>query len=66
MWLYPLPCAVALVGWVFVYASTGGLFIAIGAVTLVIGALVFLVWSARRGDWPFGPAGGTVGPSRGE
>jgi amino acid transporter len=62
MWLYPLPCAVALVGWVFVYASTGGLFIAIGAVTLVIGALVFLVWSARRGDWPFGPAD----PSRGD
>ena len=37
MWLYPLPCAVALVGWVFVYASTGGLFIAIGAATLVVG-----------------------------
>ena len=55
MWLYPLPCAVALVGWVFVYLSTGHLFIGIGAATLVVGALVFLVWSARRGDWPFGP-----------
>jgi amino acid transporter len=56
MWLYPLPCAVALVGWLFVYASTGGLFIAIGAGTLLLGLVVFLLWSARRGDWPFGPA----------
>jgi hypothetical protein len=54
MWLYPLPCAVALVGWLFVYASTGRLFILIGAGTLLVGAAVFLVWSKRRGDWPFG------------
>ena len=53
MWLYPLPCLVALVGWLFVYISTGTLFIAIGAATLVAGALVFLVWTARRGEWPF-------------
>jgi amino acid transporter len=59
MWLYPLPCAVALVGWLYVYASTGPLFIAIGAGTLAVGLVVFLVWSARRGAWPFAapPAG---------
>ena len=56
MWLYPLPCAVALVGWLFVYACTGGLFIAIGAGTLLVGAVVFLVWSRRRGEWPFAAA----------
>jgi amino acid transporter len=54
MWLYPLPCAVALVGWLFVYASTGRLFILIGAATLLLGAAVFLIWSRGRGDWPFG------------
>jgi amino acid transporter len=54
MWLYPLPCAVALVGWLFVYVTLGGLFIAIGAGTLLAGFAVFLVWSKRRGDWPFG------------
>lgn len=54
MWLYPLPCLVALVGWLFVYVTTGPLFIAIGAATLVAGFLVFLLWSARRGQWPFG------------
>jgi amino acid transporter len=54
MWLYPLPCAVALVGWLFVYVTLGGLFIAIGAGTLLVGLVVFLVWSRGRGDWPFG------------
>jgi amino acid transporter len=53
MWLYPLPCAVALVGWLFVYLSTGRLFIALGAGTLVVGLAVFLFWSFRRAEWPF-------------
>jgi hypothetical protein len=47
---------VALVGWVFVYASTGGLYIAIGAGTLAVGVVVFLIWAARRNSWPFGPS----------
>jgi APA family basic amino acid/polyamine antiporter len=53
MWLYPLPCIIALVGWLFVYATTGLLFILIGASTLLVGLVVFLVWTKRRGDWPF-------------
>jgi basic amino acid/polyamine antiporter, APA family len=56
MWLYPLPCVVALVGWLFVYISTGGLFIAIGAGTLLAGFIVFLIWARRQGGWPFGDA----------
>jgi amino acid transporter len=56
MWLYPLPCVVALVGWVFVYVTLGGLFIAIGAGTLLVGLVVFLIWARGRGDWPFGTA----------
>jgi amino acid transporter len=56
MWLYPLPCLVALVGWLFVYISTGTLFIVIGATTLAAGLVVFAVWAARRGEWPFGIA----------
>lgn len=54
MWLYPLPCAVALAGWLFVYAGTGRLFILIGAATLLVGFGVFLVWSGRQRTWPFG------------
>jgi amino acid transporter len=56
MWLYPLPCLAALVGWLFVYISTGTLFIAIGATTLAAGLVVFAVWAMRRGEWPFKPA----------
>ena len=61
MWLYPLPCLVALVGWLFVYISTGTLFIAIGATTLAAGLVVFVAWAARRGEWPFKPAGPVAG-----
>jgi amino acid transporter len=53
MWLYPLPCLVALAGWLFVYRSTGTFFIALGATTLVAGLVVFVIWAARRGEWPF-------------
>ena len=55
MWFYPLPCVVALVGWLFVYRGTGRLFIIVGIATLIVGAMVFLIWSKRRGDWPFNP-----------
>lgn len=55
MWLYPVPCLVALVGWLLLYASSGGLFIAIGAATLTAGVLAFLYWSARTRNWPFEP-----------
>jgi hypothetical protein len=53
MWLYPLPCLVALIGWLFVYATTGLLFILIGVSTLLMGVVVFLIWTKRRGEWPF-------------
>ena len=43
MWLYPLPCIVALTGWLFVYAGTGWLFIAMVASTLIVGLVVFLI-----------------------
>ena len=53
MWLYPLPCLVALGGWLYVYLTIGPLFIGIGAVTLIAGLVVFLIWAKRRGEWPF-------------
>jgi amino acid transporter len=54
MWLYPLPCVVALVGWIFVYVSTDLLFILLGAGTLLAGLVVFIVWARGRKEWPFG------------
>lgn len=53
IWLYPLPCMLALVGWVYMYVTQQPLYIAIGLVTLLAGALVFLAWSARTQTWPF-------------
>jgi amino acid transporter len=53
MWLYPLPCLVALVGWLFVYATTGWLYVLMGAATLLVGAVVFLMRANRAREWPF-------------
>jgi amino acid transporter len=57
IWLYPLPCLAALAGWLFVYATSEWLYIVLGVATLAAGVLVFLAWSWRRGEWPFGPGG---------
>lgn len=56
MWLYPLPCIVALAGWLFVYCSTEWLFIAIGLITMASGLVVFLIWAKGTSSWPFGTA----------
>ena len=49
MWLYPLPCALALIGWLYLYVSAGPLFIVLGYATLACGLVAFLIWSRRAG-----------------
>jgi amino acid transporter len=53
IWLYPLPCGLALVGWLYMYACAGWPFILLGLVTLGLGGIVFLLWSMRAKSWPF-------------
>jgi APA family basic amino acid/polyamine antiporter len=53
MWLYPVPAAVALFGWIFVFLTSPFAIVAIGAGTLAAGAGSFLVWAWRTGGWPF-------------
>jgi amino acid transporter len=53
MWLYPLPCGLALVGWLYLYFSSEHLFIILGLATLVAGVLVFVCWTWRTSQWPF-------------
>src|SRR5262249_43225741 len=53
VWLYPMPCLVALGGWLYLYASAQWIYIALGLATLGVGAVVFLVWSRRQRTWPF-------------
>ncbi len=52
MWLYPLPALVALLGWIFVFATTPLLVILFGIGVLVLGCVAFLVWSWRTKLWP--------------
>jgi amino acid transporter len=55
MWLYPLPCLAALVGWMYLYWSAEWLYIVVGLVTLHAGLVAFLVWSRHTEQWPFAP-----------
>ena len=53
MWLYPVPALVALLGWIFVFATTQARVILFGVGVLLLGCLTFLVWSWRARSWPF-------------
>jgi amino acid transporter len=51
--LYPLPALIACAGWIYIFATSGWKFIAIGLLTLVAGIAVFLIRAAVRKSWPF-------------
>jgi len=53
MWLYPVPSLVALLGWIFIFATTPLTVIAFGLGALLLGAVCFAVWSWRGRTWPF-------------
>ncbi len=53
MWLYPLPSLIALLGWIFIFATTPTTVIAFGLGALALGVLCFGVWSWRGKTWPF-------------
>jgi len=54
MWLYPLPALVALLGWIFVFATTQYKVILFGVGVLALGGVAFLLWSRKIERWPFG------------
>ncbi len=60
VWLYPLPNLVALVGWIFVFATTDWPIIFFGMGTLGLGLVCFFIWSWHTRQWPFArePQGG--------
>jgi amino acid transporter len=53
MWLYPVPAVVAVLGWIFVFATTQLLVIVFGVGVLALGCLAFLLWSWNTKRWPF-------------
>ena len=56
MWLYPLPSLIALVGWGYIYISSGHTPIVFSIVVIVAGVLAFLGWARAEREWPFAPA----------
>jgi basic amino acid/polyamine antiporter, APA family len=44
MWLYPLPSIIALFGWVYIFVTSGWIFIGFGFLTLAAGVAVYAVW----------------------
>jgi amino acid transporter len=53
IWLYPVPPLIALVGWIFIFATTDWHIILFGLGSLALGILVFFIWSWRSERWPF-------------
>jgi len=61
IWLYPVPCLIALVGWLFVFATANWKVIAFGLGTLLAGVFFFLIWSWQTKRWPFARASASAG-----
>jgi amino acid transporter len=53
IWLAPVPCGLALAGWLYVYAAPGWQFVGLSGLTLLAGLAAFLVWSRHNREWPF-------------
>lgn len=53
MWLYPLPALVALIGWIFVFLTSGTKPILYSLIALAMGVAAFFIWSKLRKTWPF-------------
>jgi amino acid transporter len=53
IWLYPIPTLIALVGWIFIFATTDWQIILFGLGTLALGIVAFLIWSRHSRSWPF-------------
>jgi amino acid transporter len=53
MWLYPVPSLIALVGWIFIFATTPLSVIAFGLGALLLGVVCFVAWSWKGQTWPF-------------
>jgi hypothetical protein len=56
MWLYPLPALLALGGWLFLLFTTEKHLLAYGALALLTGGGVFMLWSRVTRKWPFAAA----------
>lgn len=56
IWLYPAPLFLALVGWIFVFITSGKRIIVFSLVALALGAAAFFAWAKVTKRWPFAVA----------
>jgi amino acid transporter len=54
-WLYPIPCIVAMFGWLYVYVSASTMSIVLSGAWILAGLVVFVVWARHNKSWPFAP-----------
>ncbi|QEE24773.1 APC family permease [Rhodanobacter glycinis] len=54
-WLYPIPCVIALAGWVYVYLSAPAMSLILSGAWIVAGLVVFAIWARVNRSWPFAP-----------
>jgi amino acid transporter len=54
-WLYPVPCVIALAGWIYVYLSASTLSLILSGIWIVAGLVVFAIWARVNRSWPFAP-----------
>jgi amino acid transporter len=47
MWLYPLPALIALIGWLYIFGTSGVWIMTYGLASLGAGVLAFTVWDAE-------------------
>ncbi|PYV90558.1 MAG: amino acid permease [Acidobacteria bacterium] len=53
MFFYPLPCVIALLGWLYVFGNAGMKYIIYGLLTLMGGGIAFLIMTKKTHTWPF-------------
>ena len=53
-WLYPVPSLIALVGWIYIFKSSGWSAIRLALGWTILGLVAFLIWARRNHAWPFG------------
>jgi hypothetical protein len=51
--LYPLPAAIALIGWMYIAFSSGLHYVAIAAGAVATGTAFYLIKAKLEREWPF-------------
>jgi amino acid transporter len=51
--LYPLPAAIALLGWIYIAISSGARYVALGLGMAAVGTGIYLIKAKHEREWPF-------------